>query len=212
MTSLLLLGLLIACGKSDNGADCKYGPDCKSGKCVRERCESGEVGASCEKNFQCDSKNDINCINNTCRGPGDTGEPCSDLAECKTGLRCHAGSCLDDDAIRKATEAQVAEKRRIAAEKERKLLEQAGVTPTIEAAVSPPGPGTRVRIVTITAKDTVFAACRPDERLTGGGCNTGNLHATYPSGHGVEDTIGARWNCVGDAAAEVTAYALCTKP
>jgi integration host factor subunit beta len=62
-------------------------------------------------------------------------------------------------------------------------------------------------------RERVNAACKPDERLVGGGCRAEYpLPSSYPSGHSAEDTVGARWNCtVSMGNHEVTAYALCSK-
>jgi hypothetical protein len=85
----------------------------------------------------------------------------------------------------------------------------------VETTVQPPGPGARVRTVTVTAEESAFAACKADERLVGGGCKPASTKqpplASYPAGHGPEDTVGARWNCLTGAGEQITAYALCAK-
>jgi hypothetical protein len=95
------------------------------------------------------------------------------------------------------------------------MLAASGVeaTPSAEVTAHPPGPGTRVRTVEVTAKVRAFAACRADERLIGGGCKAEYAVASsHPSGHSREDTVGARWNCtVTMGNHDVTAYALCEK-
>jgi hypothetical protein len=93
------------------------------------------------------------------------------------------------------------------------MLAESGVSnaaPTLEVGAYPPGPGPRVRTAKVTAESSAFAACRADERLIGGGCQTDQpVINSYPSGQGAEDTVGARWNCTSGS--KVTAYALCTK-
>ena len=58
----------------------------------------------------------------------------------------------------------------------------------------------RVRTVVTEGRRPLFAACRADERLTGGGCQlpgatTGSVRPSYPSHVGRDDTLGAGWNC-----------------
>ncbi len=94
------------------------------------------------------------------------------------------------------------------------MLAESGVTaaPAAETAVHPPGAGTRVRTATVKAIETAFAACRADERMVGGGCySLEAIRGNYPSGHGPDDTVGARWNCIALGKVEITAYALCGK-
>lgn len=173
------------------------------------------VGESCTANYQCDRY----CVDGRCAG-GTHGEPCKRDGHCNVGLQCWEARCLPeaDAAAAEAARQQRAAKqqRKEAAEKEARLLKESGITEVpAEQAVHPPGPGPRVRIVTTKAKRSAFAACRADERLTGGGCESdGVVAGSYPSGHGAEDSVGARWNCKNSAMintdAEITAYALCS--
>ncbi|MCX4246217.1 hypothetical protein [Paraliomyxa miuraensis] len=66
----------------------------------------------------------------------------------------------------------------------------------------------------------VFAACKPYERLIGGGCQTQHLHLrqSYPESTQPGDTIGGRWHCdfgledhVKPSRTEQTASALCQR-
>ena len=85
-----------------------------------------------------------------------------------------------------------------------------GTTTAIAAAPSSPG---AVRVARAEGSTAVFAACRPDERLTGGGCEGGNRgqyseHVVgYPKQYSPNDTRGARWYCSGTG--WLAAYALC---
>lgn len=165
-------------------------------------------GDRCHSDSSCD---DMPCIDSVC-------VPHERAAQARAEMeaRLERARVLEAEANARTAEAV----RKAAAEKELELLKESGVTPppTIaEHTVLPPGPGVRVRVVTVTSKASAFAACRETERLTGGGCrsargSTQGIVASHPSHHGEEDTVGARWNCVVDQdGADVTAFALCTK-
>lgn len=206
---LVVLALICACRcKKDIGEECESILDCN---CVHGRCQSGLAGSPCEKGYQCDFRNHIDCVDGVCRGPGKAGEPCG---RCETGLTCHHSKCLTEPQIATAKAAAAEAARKRAAEKEAHMLEQSGVasTPAAEVTTPPPGPGTRIRTVKVTAKDSAFAACKLDERLVGGGCDAPHPAAgSFPSGTGADDTVGARWNCRVGPGHEVTAYALCAR-
>lgn len=175
-----------------------------------------DVGEACESIVDCP-----HCVDGVCRA-GVTGDPCTKGFECdyEHGFTCWESRCLtraDAELARAAQQQRAAEQQRKEdIEKEARLLKESGITELpAEQAAHPPGPGTRVRVVTTKAKASAFAACRADERLTGGGCKSdGVLAGSYPSGHGAEDSVGARWNCANsttyNSGAEITAYALCS--
>lgn len=176
------------------------------------------IGESCTKDYHCDYMNGVWCFEGKCRPKGKQGERCLSFVDCEGSVPCVDQQCVSAERasqLEAAETARTAEAARKAeAEKEVQLLKESGVTPptTIaERTVLPPGPGTRVRVVTVTAKSSAFAACRETERLTSGGCRSAQgIVASHPSHHGEEDTVGARWNCVVDQhGAEVTAFALC---
>ncbi|MGC4091319.1 MAG: hypothetical protein QM756_26260 [Polyangiaceae bacterium] len=213
MRWLIALAILSACGSKKRavGEACDTILDCDN--CVRGRCEDGKNGSPCAENYQCDYEHGASCIRNVCQPTGTKpGDPCG---LCAVGLTCVDRQCLDPEGERRHAEAKAAAARKAEADKDAQMLAASGVdaSPTAEVAAHPPGPGTRVRTVEVTAKLRAFAACKPDERLVGGGCRAEYpLPSSYPSGHSAEDTVGARWNCtVSMGNHEVTAYALCSK-
>jgi hypothetical protein len=136
---------------------------------------------------------------------------------CNEPLVCgpQSGRCVapDDPEMVAAREAE--------RDAERRYLEQSGVpaATTAEQPQAPPSVGS-IRVVTTTTggtRSTVFAACRADERLVSGGCKLDSPIIvpvdSYPSHHGVSDTLGARWNCRAGANGqlELEAYALCQR-
>ncbi|MCL4228261.1 MAG: hypothetical protein KJZ91_27665 [Myxococcales bacterium] len=140
---------------------------------------------------------------------------------CEEGLECTPGSkvCARPD----HPELEAARARARAREAE--VLARSGVTtPTrAEAPAAPAGPDAAgaVRVVRVSndaVHPTVFAACRADERLVGGGCRLLTPGLTmvldsFPSHHGESDTLGARWNCgrVPPDRWELEAFALCQR-
>jgi hypothetical protein len=220
MPRLVLLVFLIACrgtGTTEIGEACRTHQQCVSGVCgPKNRCTTGEPGAKCDIDRECLEGRGLHCFLGTCRELGREGEACRDASHCKVPLGCGGRTCVHRDRVAAADAAAAArdeaERRKQAAEKEARLLQESGVDggPKAERAVEPPGPGSRVRVATGTAIGTSFAACRSDERLIGGGCKGDvDLRASYPSAHGDQDTVGARWNCETARSKEIIAYALC---
>ena len=147
--------------------------------------------------------------------PGTEGAWCDRPDQCIAPLQCLPASrrCgpADHPEVIAAREAELAA--------ERRFLEQSGVeaAATAERPTGPPAEGA-VRVVRVSTegqRGTVFAACRGDERLVGGGCKLVSELVTfidsYPSHQGDADTIGARWNCEGGGMIELEAYALCQR-
>jgi hypothetical protein len=110
--------------------------------------------------------------------------------------------------------------------KEQRLLAQSGVEPAKgaerppETSPEPSPPGTasigRVRVSRTEGQPPIFAACRDDEQLVGGGCRALDLYSTVSQSFPVHfdplSTRGARWAC--DARSkhvkkQIEAYALC---
>ncbi len=166
-------------------------------------------------------------------GPGcekEIGDDCTaGEDDCPDTLICYHDRCR--------TSAYVAfEKKRWAAleaaakdeirHREENLLRQSGVevVRTAEAlpdgaSLPPPGasagPGA-VRVARAKGTSPIFAACRPTERLLGGGCKVLSgesvLRESYPEvAPGAPDTTGGRWICAIkiDRADDLMAYALC---
>jgi hypothetical protein len=217
MSRLLILSVLalVACKKkaAQLGEECGGKTSCAYPlHCVDERCTAGVAGDRCMHTQQCQSGTD--CVDGTCRPPGTAGQTCANGAHCATGLKCRNTWCITSEEFAQFEQKEKDALQAQAAAKEQQILRQAGVDAPAVAEVpvaTPPGPGTRVRTVTIAAEGTTFAPCKTDERLVGGGCKATKLEASYPSGQSAEDTVGARWNCVGEARREVVAYALCSK-
>lgn len=180
------------------------------------------VGEACTQDYQCDYKGGIWCFEGKCRAKGQIGERCLGTSDCAGHMPCFANACVTRERHAQLLEEErvkaEAAQRKAEAEKEARLLREGGIidTPIAEAptTMQPPGPGARIRTVTLRANGTVFAPCKPDERLVGGGCrSTYALIETYSSHHGDQDTMGGRWNCgIREAGSEVTAFAYCQKP
>jgi hypothetical protein len=182
--------VLVACGgnQQDVGGQCERDKDCASGICVTSRCQSGAHGSPCFQDRQCVEYGDT-CVLGTCNDPA---------ARAKWAEERRAIEQRERDAQ--------------AAKKEADMLAASGVQPTAEAAPRAAAAGPRVRTATVTGKQEVFAACRSDERLVGGGCKSDYLLAnSYPSETSTDDTVGARWNCKANSRDDITAYALCAK-
>jgi hypothetical protein len=125
-----------------------------------------------------------------------------------------------------AREAMAAAQARESA-REAALLRASGVEPAPPVAETAPplesaGPGA-IRVSQTQGRGPLFAACRADERLVGGGCWAPSetyketaIRQSYPSHFGAVDTVGARWNCGGVATSDyaetdLVAYALCAR-
>ncbi len=129
-------------------------------------------------------------------------------------------------------------KRQADAERERAYLAQSGVQPpahaeqppvpppaalpvTTDGSMAVPAATGAVRVVRASTggkSPWVFAACRADERLVGGGCTPakGNWSAIpgHLSGESATDTVGARWNCGWREATHdqaIEAFAMCQR-
>ncbi len=195
------------------GSHCTRDYHCDSKVCFGNTCQSGGVDGKCNSDVDCKAAG-LSCYRSECRAKAGAGGKCDDQDDCATGATCIEYLCRDPEGVRKHEEKLAAAARKAQAEREARMLAESGVatTPTAEIAAHPPGPGMRVRTVTVTANNDAFAACKPTERLTGGGCKSDYpLLGNYPSGQGAEDTVGARWNCTGNSNADVTAYALCAQ-
>ena len=162
------------------------------------------------------------------------GQKCYNDDECKEGLTCTMLKCWTPEDVaewhRQLAEEQEGAKR-AEMRRNQNMLKQSGVevaaqverpaAPADATAVGPGagGPGA-VRVAhTKSQGKLVFAACRPEERLVGGGCLTSSddtvLWGSYPSDFGAADTLGARWNCQGKSKYvdyELEAFALCVTP
>lgn len=180
------------------GAVCARPAECASGHCFEGHCTSGAEGAGCA----------------------------AAAGDCDRGLLCVERQCTTPERADELVARAATARANAAAERERLLLAKSGVLPpggpVVEQPVAAAGPGARVRVVTVKAQGSVFAACRPDERLTGGSCTTvvdpgviSNgplLQQNGPTGFGPEDTVGARWSCkTVDRRVEVAATAMCAK-
>lgn len=72
-------------------ADCKSGLYCKDSKCA----DLLNLGDACASNQECKSSY---CINQVCTDPAakaEKGQPCSEVADCVTGLRCINNLCAE---------------------------------------------------------------------------------------------------------------------
>ncbi len=205
---------------------CVFSTECESGYCDTDRCTSGKLGTPCSNDVYCashickgavcaadslgdrcndgsDCKGaDVICRDRRCVRKSKSGESCANQDHCLAGSTCIDGTCLDLEGQRKR-----------AARIETELLAQSGIPrdrTAVERPAHPPGPGQRVRTARAKGKNRVFAACRDDERLIGGGCDA--LVPSYPSDFSADDTVGARWNCNNTGGiGEHSAYALCMK-
>ncbi len=216
-----LVFVIAACAckasKKDAGEVCKYSFDCESRICFGNICQTGEIGGKCNATYECreGGKTGVSCYRAECRAAAGTGGKCDAQEDCATGNTCIERVCLDPAGVKRHEAALAEAARKAQAEKEARMLAESGVSnaaPAAEVGAYPPGPGTRVRTAKVTAPDSAFAACKADERLIGGGCQSEQpVTGNYPSGQGTEDTVGARWNCTGAGVKDVTAYALCAK-
>jgi hypothetical protein len=211
--ALALALFVVGCNAqgSGGGEACTADHECMRGYCNQRVCTSGFDGAACRADDECAWRT---CVAGACRKPGSgvLGTACEANRHCIAGLVCGEGQCVTPDEVERALAVQrQREERAEERAKEARLLVESGITeaPQAEKPVHSPGPGARVRVVSTTAKASAFAACRADERLIGGGCSVAG--ASYPSAHGEEDTVGARWNCKPQLSSGVTAYALCSK-
>lgn len=162
-----------------------------------------------------------------CKGePGDICIEGSD--DCGQNLVCFEGRCRSPRYVQVETRrraALAAQETAVDRRREERLLRQSGVDPhrLAEAApdaalpaAGPSSPGT-VRIARTHGKGRIFAACRDDERLLGGGCDVAEqnwtISGSYPEvAPGATDTTGARWICVPRSElSHVKAYALCQR-
>ena len=121
------------------------------------------------------------------------GHPCVTDSDCETALACRQGLCvLRQDIVET-------------------LLEQSGAIDV--TAERPVVGGSKVRVRQTTADNYAFASCRSSERLLGGGCSGGDdMEASrhlrsWPGDFTADDTLGARWYCLGTGA--INAFALC---
>lgn len=172
-----------------------------------------------------------------CDDPRPARKSCNASSECGAGMVCSEYECVKAESNAETVEEANARARRMAErerivelEKQVDLLRQSGVEPELaveegEAAAAEPSAGAQagaspgaVRVSTTKGASPIFAACRRDERLLGGGCraetSTIALGANYPSGHNEHDTVGARWNCEGRSSytpMQLEAYALCLR-
>ena len=136
------------------------------------------------------------------------GEACLDRG-CAGDLLCN-GICMTTEEMARARAATEEAARR----RELRMLEASGVAPGSNAEAPEAAPGAAIRVVKVTERGKVFAACRSSERLVGGGCLGGGDHG--PEGYTADDTVGARWSCetnswTGDVPNPTTAYALCAR-
>lgn len=124
------------------------------------------------------------------------GEACDYDGDCATGYVCFRATC---STVKGRDEA---------------LNAQSGVGSNV-ALERPAAGGERVKVRVTSGEGTIFAACLPTERLVGGGCSGGtncegescNYLRSYPGKFTADDTLGARWICVGTGTMQ--AYALC---
>lgn len=204
------------CESGIRGAPCNVDFDCASGICKADQCADDNIGMSCESVPSWDPKGTsrcrgegVLCIRSRCARRGGTNAACDTESDCLADHACIDDTCLNAEDQRRRTARLEEEQRKEAAAAEARMLEESGVKPvrTAEKVVHPPGAGQRVRTATAKGSGRVFAACRADERLIGGGCS--DDAASFPSEFSADDTVGARWNCNG--ASDVTAYALCMK-
>jgi hypothetical protein len=199
------------CTSGVQGADCKYDHSCDSRLCVGGRCAHHNLGTTCLGDRDCTGSN-AQCFHGTCRALGTVGQACDHKADCREDLRCLDDRCVTvDDYHAHLAQLDEARRKRAAAE-EARMLAASGVEPDatqVERPTPPPGPGQRVRTVSVRTKGTGFAACRADERLIGGSCKP--AATGYPTGFGVDDTVGARWTCEAGFERPVTVFALCMK-
>jgi hypothetical protein len=168
------------------------------------------------------------------------GEHCYHDDDCAKGLTCSLSQCstqADIEAWHAKVAAEEEAKKREELLRQQDILRQSGLDPgplverpaepeadrpaAESAPVAPGGPGA-VRVVhTIAKGKDIFAACRPGERLLGGGCklprDSYTILESRPGEYSPTDTQGARWICKAYAQSwypddQVEAYALCQTP
>ena len=193
------------------------------------------LGAACQVGFECKSHA---CADEICVAyPRKSGESCGNHAHCPRPLKCYKStnhsrlthrdpkyspSVTYGDVCRTPEEIATLDSERKKAAT-RKQLRQSGVDTkhvqdemtAVETRPAAAGAGLPVRVVrTETLIDTAtghgLAACRRDERLTGGSCSKPQ-RGSGPSNFGKTDTVGGRWVCVGRRNERVVAHALCQK-
>jgi hypothetical protein len=159
-------------------------------------------------------KDGLICYQGACSARKLEGETCDPAItdyrrHCEFALKCSPKGICETEKTREA---------RTAAESvahERELLRQSGVETkaVAELPIAAAAVGLPVRVVQTKGERSAFAACKADERLTGGGCRLPQpwAHMSYPSHQSETDTVGARWNCeMGErATSEIEAFALC---
>ncbi len=193
----------------------------------------GAIGEPCRVPFECES---TACADRICvSSPRKSEESCAVTAKCAEGMTCYASakrsrltyrdknyepSFTYGDVCR--TREGIAEfERREQKKAARKQLEGSGLSRdhvrdelnSVESRPAPTGAGLPVRVVRTegviqTTTGAVLAACRRDERLTGGSCSP-NRAGSGPSLFSKTDTVGARWSCPGKRSETVVAHALC---
>lgn len=175
-------------------------------------------GGLCAVAFECAEA--LTCYRGYCEPRQEAGGWCDPRKQGNDRHCAYGLECATDNICRTSEDIKL---RAVLAEhaRESDMLHKSGVeappmlaeraAPPPAQAPAPPAPGVAVRVVEITSEGSALAACRPEERLVGGGCfSKTQLEATYPSHHSPEDTVGARWNCsAAFSNVEVTAYALC---
>lgn len=182
---------------------------CSMSSCAKER---APLGGACEWLHECQPG--LICLDQVCAPARLAGESCNDpnFIVCAAGLQCgDEGLCI--------TAQEVEETRKLRDEAaKRAMLVQSGIDQEqIEAAerVAEEDPaqagGLPVRVSRTDAIGSGFAACRSDERLIGGSCESkGTLSSSVPSDFGATDTVGARWICATvDQRVPLVSYALC---
>ena len=165
-----------------------------------------EPGGSCTEGAD-DCEKNLVCFEGRCRSP----------RHVQVETRRRAALAAQDTAIARSREAML----------QAKLLRQSGVNPprlaeaapdaALPAIAGPPAPGA-VRVAHTHGRGRIFAACRGDERLLGGGCEVSEQNETISASHPevapqATDTMGARWICAARSElSRVQAYALCQSP
>ena len=159
---------------------------------------------------------------------GGHGDLCDPSRPCRSGLVCHGVVCKTPQEVatfERELAADTAKAEAAERKKQLQLLEASGVDPSPtaerpapEVAPGEPAKAGSIRVSHTEGNSPIFAACRADERLLGGGCHPGStsvaVQSSYPSEFDVRDTVGARWNCVGHSdfsPMEMEAYALCQR-
>lgn len=175
------------------------------------RVDKQELGEKCRANYKCESNV---CLDKICVPKRKEGEWCAPNVICDSKLLCSEleAVCRTPQWIRTKNKER-------ALANEREQLLKSGVKiervdkelASVEKQSAPVGAGLPVRVVTVESKGPGLAACRDDERLIGGGCNSSNYVRSSPAGFSGADTVGARWNCPAAKNQKVTSFALCQK-